>query len=219
MTRHQQSPTLLLILALVLCAPLAAYKPEMPDPVYEDWRWESYPQLQGPSFRAVAEDVTGAVWFGTDKGVKRYDGRTWTEYTETDGLFGAPINVLCPASVGRVYAVSRLGISVFEDGAWRRIFPASPDVNWTIWSIREMSDRAIWSGMSGDQIAREIRLSDPTVVTFLITGWDIHVEDDRLSEFDFHLKKPLVIGELNATLVRAISLRDRRLREKSSQSA
>lgn len=112
----------------------------------ESWRWQSFPQLKGPGFRAVVEDANNHLWFGTDSGVKHYDGITWTDYTIANGLHGAPINVLCAAKDGSVYAGSRKGISQFKNGSWHRVFPLDPKVDWTIWSIREALDGTIWSG-------------------------------------------------------------------------
>jgi ligand-binding sensor domain-containing protein len=95
------------------------FSPEQPDPVFEQWRWQSFPQLRGPGFRDVAEDREGNVWFATDSGLKRYDGLHWTDFSVDDGLHGAPINVICAARNGKVYAGSRRGISVFEHGKCR----------------------------------------------------------------------------------------------------
>ncbi|MBT5832712.1 MAG: response regulator [Candidatus Latescibacteria bacterium] len=122
------------------------YKPQMSDPMLESWRWQSFPQLKGPGFRTVVEDTKNHLWFGTDSGVKHYDGITWTDYTTADGLHGAPINVLCAAKDSSVYAGSRKGISQFKNGSWHRVFPLDPKVDWTIWSIREAADGTIWSG-------------------------------------------------------------------------
>ena len=45
-------------------------------------------------------------------------------------------------------------------------------------------------GTPGDQVAREMKNLDPSIVTILITGWELSDEDSRLSAFDFRLKKP-----------------------------
>lgn len=92
------------------------------------------------------EDSDGNIWFATDSGLKRYDGTHWTDFSVDDGLHGAPINVICAARDGKVYAGSRRGISVFEQGKWRRVFPLDANVDWTIWSIWEAEDGTIWSG-------------------------------------------------------------------------
>ena len=136
-----------LLLLLTSCPSRAAkpYTPIQPDPVHESWRWESFPQLVGPGFRCTIEDAGGTLWFGVDSGVMRYDGSRWTSYTEEDGLHGAPVNILCGTREGSIYAGTRKGISRFENGRWERVFPKDTAVDWTIWSVRQMSDGSIWS--------------------------------------------------------------------------
>lgn len=101
----------------------------------------------------MAEDHTGALWFGTSEGVRRYDGVNWTAYTPEDGLKGAPVNALLAARDGSVYAGSEQGISRFKDGAWRPIFPMKNDL--VVWDMRrhqrgrgmiEASDGSLWAG-------------------------------------------------------------------------
>lgn len=36
--------------------------------------------------RAMAESTDGALWFGTEGGVSRYDGNLWQTYTRKEGL-------------------------------------------------------------------------------------------------------------------------------------
>ena len=40
----------------------------------------------GVAIRAIAEDQTGDLWFGTSNGVMRYDGTDFTHYTQENGL-------------------------------------------------------------------------------------------------------------------------------------
>ena len=37
-------------------------------------------------FEQLKRDQDGNVWFGVDKGARRYDGKSWTDYTSADGL-------------------------------------------------------------------------------------------------------------------------------------
>ncbi len=117
------------ILSSTSPCPALEFGPNQSDPVLEAWRWQTFPQLQGQGFRVVAEDANGHVWFGTDRGVKHYEGLNWTNYTVEDGLHGAPINVLCANRDGHVYAGSRKGISLFENGSWRHAFPVDTNVD------------------------------------------------------------------------------------------
>ena len=44
-------------------------------------------------------------------------------------------------------------------------------------------------GIPGDRVAREMRDADPSVVTVLVTGWELEAGDPRLAPFDFTLLK------------------------------
>ena len=59
-----------------------------PDPVTEAWRWREFNQGNGLAGRVQSfyEDRLGNIWFATDGGAQRYDGRSWTTYTSEDGL-------------------------------------------------------------------------------------------------------------------------------------
>jgi hypothetical protein len=50
------------------------YEPVRPDPVLESWRWRSFPEFKGKGLFCLTEASDGAMWFGHDTGVERYDG-------------------------------------------------------------------------------------------------------------------------------------------------
>ncbi len=124
------------------------YQPVHPDPVLESWRWRSFPELKGLGLECMAEDRDGNMWFGTNDGVRRYDGVRWTAYTPADGLPGAPVYALCVTRDGSVYAGTELGISRFSDGKWRSVFPPEGNLSWFIWDLVEASDGSLWAGTS-----------------------------------------------------------------------
>ena len=120
------------------------YQAVIADPVLEPWRWRSYPELQGVGPQCMVEDKDGNLWFGTDEGVRRYDGVNWTVFTPGDGLVGTPVTVLCATRDGVIYAGSEEGISRFSNGEWARIFPSDGDVPLPIYDLMEASDRSLW---------------------------------------------------------------------------
>lgn len=50
------------------------YEPVQPDPLTETWRYRAFPELKGKGLNSMAEATDGAIWFGLDPGVMRYDG-------------------------------------------------------------------------------------------------------------------------------------------------
>lgn len=67
-------------------------------------------------------------------------------------------------------------------------------------------------GLTGDQVAREIKQVDLCVATVLITARDLLAVDPRLKEFDFWVPKPFPsLEELQETVDQAMKLHDHRL--------
>ena len=147
-----------ILLLLAFCTSLAwavrPYTPVHPDPVLESWRWRAFPELNGLGLRCMAEAKDKAMWFGVDDGVRRYDGVTWTAYTEKDGLYGPPVNTLCATQDGSIYAGTEKGISRFQNGKWRRVFPPAGDPStgsgqalpWIIFKLTETKNGSLWAG-------------------------------------------------------------------------
>lgn len=67
-------------------------------------------------------------------------------------------------------------------------------------------------GLTGDQVAREIKQADVCVATVLITGRELLKVDPRLKEFDFWVPKPFPSLEgIQETVDQAMKLHDDRL--------
>ncbi|MDP6779481.1 MAG: hypothetical protein QGI83_22190 [Candidatus Latescibacteria bacterium] len=91
-----------------------------PDPVTEAWRWQFFTEADGlVSVRVVdvaAQD--SAVWFATDRGLSRYDGVSWTSYTEDDGLPDADVRAIALGQDGTVWAGTASGIARLDTAKW-----------------------------------------------------------------------------------------------------
>lgn len=153
-------PILCACLACAAAEAIQPYQPAHSDPFSEPWRWTVYPELNEQGLRCLVQTADGAMWFGVDDGVWRYDGHAWQLYTPADGLLGAPVYALCAAPDGRLYAGTELGISLFQNGRWQRVFPDEGNLPWPVNTLMLTADDRLWAGTPWGAL----RASDPPVL-------------------------------------------------------
>ena len=61
-------------------------------------------------------------------------------------------------------------------------------------------------GIPGDELSRRLRESDQKLVTILITGWKLEVDDPRRQSVDLYLQKPYVPSAVTEIVATALSL-------------
>ncbi|MBI1823056.1 MAG: hypothetical protein HY200_00080 [Nitrospirae bacterium] len=67
-------------------------------------------------------DSENNKWFGTwGGGISKFDGKSWKNYTQSDGLGGNFINALAFDSGGRLWAGTNGGASYFDGKIWKTI--------------------------------------------------------------------------------------------------
>ena len=121
------------------------YKPQLADPLLEPWRWHVLEELKGQGLSCLAEDQQGHFWFGTDKGVRKYDGLSWTIFEPADSLLQTPID-LCATTDGSIYASTPRGLIRFSNDVWARTFPWRSDIFWPINQLSPAQDGGLWAG-------------------------------------------------------------------------
>jgi signal transduction histidine kinase/AraC-like DNA-binding protein len=121
------------------------YLPAQEDPLLEPWRWKLIPELRGKGIRCIAEGNNGALWFGTDKGVSRYDGLSWTIYDTLQNKLGAAVNVLLKTKDGRMVAGTEKGLYQFTN-KWEPVFDSKENKNLNILCIKSLSDNSLLVG-------------------------------------------------------------------------
>ena len=111
----------------------------------------------GAAVRGIVEDKQGNVWFGTSGGVTKYDGESFTNYDERDGLIHHDVWSISIDSQGIIWIGTLLGVSRFDGEAFTDFdLPENmPDYSRGVTSTRIvhciMEDRAgkMWFGTSG----------------------------------------------------------------------
>ena len=82
------------------------------------------------------------MWFGTEEGVTRYDGLTWTTYTHEDGLSSNNVRAIAVGPDGTVWCGTHGvgGVSWLE--AWPWVTRSAPAVQ----SIAVDAEGGLWFG-------------------------------------------------------------------------
>lgn len=76
----------------------------------------------------ILQDKKGYIWFATDKGIARYNGKEFTTYTTSDGLPDNTIFRICEDSKGRIWFTSQSNeIGYVSNNSVYKI-PASEDL-------------------------------------------------------------------------------------------
>ncbi len=109
---------------------------------------------------AINEDKGGNLWFGTDQGVYRFDGRTFRNYNEKDGLLHLDISrksILVDAS-GKIWVGTHGGVYQYDPDADSQrkpsfsLFPLLSGIN--VAGIMEDKQGAIWFATSNQGVFR-----------------------------------------------------------------
>ncbi len=84
-------------------------------------KWTNYTKdnsgLASNEVRAIIIDKSGAKWFGTDNGLSRFDGISWTTYTSDDGLAHNSVNSIAfeeTSSWPEIWVATDGGVSVIS---------------------------------------------------------------------------------------------------------
>ena len=118
---------------------------------------EAFPDLTtGPVF-AIREDPRGLLWFATDRGLFRYDGRDWWQFQSGSWLQLWRADTLYPAAVARGQWRFDRTSSQWQrlDGSWIAFTPApavnvtsEPAVHSITWTGAVVADLGQWDGSS-----------------------------------------------------------------------
>jgi PAS domain S-box-containing protein len=108
---------------------------------YNDRGWQQFQgkgSLEANSVRSIVETADGSIWAATDRGLSRFDGRTWSS-----DLLPAALNVPHESGTLRASPSGALWINRFPPHWVRRAWPksvASDALGNEFWSIRHRFD-------------------------------------------------------------------------------
>jgi ligand-binding sensor domain-containing protein len=84
---------------------------------YENGEWRNLSMVDGLAGNivySIAEDSTGAMWFGTNRGLTRYDGGTFSNFDVLSGLPGNDVYAIAATTTGDVWVGTRDGVALLS---------------------------------------------------------------------------------------------------------
>jgi len=81
---------------------------------YENGAWRNLSVVDGLAGNivySIAQDESGAYWFGTNRGISRYDGDSFINFDSTKGLPGNHVYAIAVAGNGDVWVGTRDGVA------------------------------------------------------------------------------------------------------------
>jgi len=82
-----------------------------------------------------------AIWFGTTRGLSRYDGINWTSFTRADGLAGDGVQAIWGDEKGTVWVGTSAGLSRYDGYTWHTFTHAD--------GLPSDNVRSIWGDQEG----------------------------------------------------------------------
>jgi len=113
----------------------------------------AYPEGLTAPVRKIQQDLTGFIWIGTEDGLNRFDGKSFTVYrnspADTNSLTNNIVNDLNTDSQGRVWVATNGGLCYFSyrDHRFHRItLPDNlePDDRYRIHGVASNAEGEIW---------------------------------------------------------------------------
>ncbi len=120
--------------------------------------WRTYTYLDGLACNtvyAIASDAAGFIWFGTENGVSRYDGRNFVNFTERDGLVSNWVTTIYCEKDGDLWFGSADGGVSRYDGRSFVNFTEKEGLasNW-VTTIYRNHDGGLWFGTYDGGVSR-----------------------------------------------------------------
>ena len=123
-------------------------------------QWETYTTddgLAGNIVNAIAEDDDGNLWFGTNKGLSKFDGFEFQNFTTKDGLVhDSVMRIIIRKPNNNLILVTQDGSVSIYDGKYFQNFKLEPPVTmyWSPSRLYEDSYGNLWLGTQRDGLIK-----------------------------------------------------------------
>jgi ligand-binding sensor domain-containing protein len=89
------------------------------------------------------------MWFGTDHGISRYDGKNWRTYTTNDGLASNNIWVITQDNQDNLWFGTNDGVSCYDGSRWRTFTNKDGLAGNNVGAIAQDNKGNLWFGTKG----------------------------------------------------------------------
>jgi ligand-binding sensor domain-containing protein len=104
--------------------------------------------------RKIAVTSDGVLWFGTDKGLSRYDGKQWTTYTQKDGLADDSVRAVAAGPGSVLWAGTDKGLSRWDGKSWTTYTKLDGLPGTEVVALAVAPDGTVWCGTAEDGLSR-----------------------------------------------------------------
>jgi signal transduction histidine kinase len=109
--------------------------------------------ILGKTIFALFENHTGQLWVGTQSGLARRDGQSWTNFTTRNGLSENVVRAIAEDAAGKLWVgTENRGLNYFQDGKFICVSNAAPGDDISCLFAGEDGD--LWVGTSGHGLGR-----------------------------------------------------------------
>jgi ligand-binding sensor domain-containing protein len=103
----------------------------------------------------ILQDKFGNFWFGTRSGgVNKYDGRSFTAYTNKEGLSNNNIRSMYEDRSGNLWFGTDFGVSKYDGRSFTNFSGKEGLSDYNVWSILEDRSGNFWFGTAGDGVSK-----------------------------------------------------------------
>jgi ligand-binding sensor domain-containing protein len=176
--------------------------------------------LSHSSVQAMLRDRTGFLWVGTEDGLNRYDGYTFTVFRHQagreDGLADGAVTSLCEDASGRLWVGTRGGVSLYDHATetFRLVLTSEHEVG----AVVAGEGGAVWVGTLGGGLS-ELGGEGRTLAQYGKDAGALRLADDHVSALLRDASGALWIGAASGSLASLETRGERRLERRPDAGA
>ena len=92
----------------------------------------------------ILEDENGTLWIGTEGGISKYDGETFTNFGVADGLPDQHVNGMALDRDGRIWACTLAGVTCFDGSSFSTLTTADGLASDAVLRVFQDSNGYMW---------------------------------------------------------------------------